>query len=244
VNEHPLYPSPFKTYKQGTQPAHLHAGYVSSMKRAPLQPLVPIKPTLSELTGPLFDRDEILSNDCNMTRSANGGEAQGQRIAVSGRLMDEDGSPIRNTLLEVWQANASGRYMHRWDQHDAPLDPNFSGEAHVVTDDTGHYSFVTIQPGSYPWGNHENAWRPAHIHFSIFGSAISTRLVTQMYFPGDPLLPFDPIYNCTADASARERLISRFDWNTTIPQSTLGFVFDIHLRGRYATPVEGGHHDL
>jgi protocatechuate 3,4-dioxygenase, beta subunit len=206
-------------------------------------PLISIPQTLSEITGPQFGRGDALRRECDLTRASSGREAIGQRIAVGGRLLDEDGRPIRDTLLEIWQANAAGRYLHKWDQHDAPLDPNFTGQGHVVTDELGRYSFLTVRPGSYPWGNHHNAWRPAHIHFSIFGPAMATRLVTQMYFPGDPMLPFDPIFNCTADESARQRLISTFDWQTTVPGSTLGFRFDIILRGQNATPVEDDHAD-
>jgi protocatechuate 3,4-dioxygenase beta subunit len=153
-------------------------------------------------------------------------------------VMDEDGRPVRKTLLEVWQANAAGRYRHKVDQHQAPLDPNFSGHGYAMTDSEGRYRFITVRPGEYPWGNHHNAWRPAHVHFSVFGPAFATRLVTQMYFPGDPLLPFDPIYNCTADESARQRLISVFDWESTIPGHALGYKFDIILNGRDATPMQ------
>jgi len=229
------------TYRKaypGTQPDYLHAPYVSSMKRAPHRPLVAIPQTLSEITGPLFGRDDLQQGECDLTRHP-GGEAIGQRIAVSGRVLDENGRPVRHTLVEVWQANAAGRYLHRWDQHNAPLDPNFSGQGQTLTDEHGRYRFLTIRPGSYPWRNHYNAWRPAHIHFSLFGPAIATRLVTQMYFPGDPMLPFDPIFNCTADEKARNRLISQFDWETTLPQETIGFRFDIILRGSNATPIEG-----
>jgi protocatechuate 3,4-dioxygenase, beta subunit len=152
--------------------------------------------------------------------------------------MDEDGRPVRNTLVAIWQANAAGRYLHSNDQHNAPLDPNFTGEGHAMTDDEGRYRFVTIRPGEYPWGNHHNAWRPAHIHFSLFGPAFATRLVTQMYFPGDPLLASDPVFNCTADEAARQKLISEFDWETTIPAQALGYRFDVILSGREATPME------
>jgi protocatechuate 3,4-dioxygenase beta subunit len=154
-------------------------------------------------------------------------------------VLDEDGRPISDTLVELWQANAAGRYLHGCDQHDAPLDPNFSGCGHTLTDGEGRYRFTTVKPGCYPWRNHYNAWRPAHIHFSVFGPAFATRLVTQMYFPGDPLLAFDPIYNCTADEEARKRLISIFDWDTTIPETALGYRFDVVLRGRGQTPLEG-----
>ena len=157
---------------------------------------------------------------------------------MSGRVLDEDGKPQRNTLVEVWQANACGRYLHKRDQHDAPMDPNFSGEGRVMTDENGSYQFMTIKPGAYPWRNHHNAWRPAHIHFSLFGPAFVTRLVTQMYFPGDPLLPSDPIFNCTADENARNRLISQFDWEMVQPEFALAFKFDLILRGRDETPFE------
>jgi protocatechuate 3,4-dioxygenase, beta subunit len=221
----------------GTQPDHLHAAYASSIKRAPNHPLVQIPQTLSEITGPVFDRKIVNVKAFDLTKQ-HSGEPQGERIIVSGRVIDENGRPVRDTLLEIWQANAAGRYLHKRDQHDAPLDPNFSGSGHTITDSEGHYRFVTIRPGEYPWGNHYNAWRPAHIHFSLFGPAFATRLVTQMYFPGDPLLAYDPIFNCTADEKARQRLISQFDWETTLPVQALGYRFDIVLSGREATPME------
>ena len=227
---------------EGMQPKYLHPTYVSSVKRAPTKPLVVLPHTISEITGPIFN-EQILSarkipvNGLDLTR-AEGGEALGERIIVSGRVLHEDGRAIPNTLLEIWQANAAGRYRHKWDQHDAPLDPHFIGAGHVLTDAEGRYSFATIRPGAYPWRNHNNAWRPAHIHFSIFGPAFATRLVTQMYFPGDPLVACDPIFNCTADERARNRLISVFDWETTVPETALGYKFDIVLRGRDATPME------
>ncbi len=221
----------------GTQPPHLHPAYKSSLKRAPTKPLIYLPHTLSEITGPTFGAEFVDVKACDLTRQGPG-EAQGARIIVSGRVMDEDGRPVRNTLVEIWQANAAGRYLHANDQHNAPLDPNFTGEGHAMTDNEGRYRFVTIRPGEYPWGNHHNAWRPAHIHFSLFGPAFATRLVTQMYFPGDPLLAFDPVYNCTADEVARQRLISAFDWETTIPAQALGYRFDVILSGREATPME------
>jgi protocatechuate 3,4-dioxygenase beta subunit len=221
-----------------TQPNLLHAPYVSSVGRAPQKPLVRIPQTLSEITGPQFDRDRVLTGACNLSVAENGAEAIGQRIVVSGRVLDENARPVRNTLVEVWQANAAGRYTHRWDQHNAPLDPNFRGRGYTLTDNEGRYSFITIRPGSYPWRNHYNAWRPAHIHFSLFGPAIATRLVTQMYFPGDCMLDVDPIFNCVPDEKARARLISNFDWETTQPEELLGYRFDIILRGRDATPME------
>jgi protocatechuate 3,4-dioxygenase, beta subunit len=225
----------------GTQPAHLHPPYLSSIKRAPQKPLVYLPHTLSEITGPLFGQEAVDVKACDLTRR-HSGEPLGERIIVSGRVLDEDGHPVPRTLIEIWQANAAGRYLHRTDQHDAPLDPNFTGCGHTLSDAEGCYRFVSIKPGAYPWKNHHNAWRPAHIHFSLFGPAFATRLVTQMYFPGDALLPFDPIFNCTADESARNRLISLFDWETTIPEQALGYRFDIVLSGREATPMEPPSH--
>ncbi len=222
----------------GTQPEYLHPAYVSSVKRAPTQPLVVIPHTLSEITGPQFDENDVSPQVFDLTKQHKG-EPLGERIVLSGRVLDEDARPIAHTLVEVWQANAAGRYLHGWDQHNAPLDPNFSGCGHTLTDAEGNYRFITIKPGCYPWRNHYNAWRPAHIHFSLFGPAFATRLVTQMYFPGDPLLSSDPIYNGTADGQARERLIAIFDWGTTVPELALGYRFDIILRGREQTPMEG-----
>ena len=227
----------YRRYQTGTQPPHNHPPYVSSVERHPKQPLIVIPHTLSEITGPQFTPDDLRKGSADLTKQGRN-EPLGERIVVSGKVIDEDGRPMPRTLVEVWQANAAGRYLHAVDQHNAPLDPNFTGCGHMLTDRDGRYRFVTIKPGAYPWRNHYNAWRPRHIHFSIFGPAFATRLVTQMYFPGDPLLPFDPIYNCTADEEARTRLISSFDWETTIPDQALGFRFDIVLRGRNATPVE------
>ena len=221
----------------GTQPKHLHSPYVSSVKRAPSKPLVYMPHTLTEVTGPSFGTEIIDSRACDLTRQHKG-EPLGERIIVGGQVIDEDGRAVSHTLIEVWQANAAGRYFHKADQHNAPLDPHFTGCGHTLTDSDGHYRFVTIRPGAYPWGNHPNAWRPAHIHFSLFGPAFATRLVTQMFFPGDALLPYDPIFNCTADEQARHRLISVFDWGSTIPDQALGYRFDIILNGREATPME------
>jgi len=221
----------------GTQPNYFYPPYVSTCKRYPKQPLILLPHTLSELTGPVFGNSDIGENDNDLTRQ-HSGEALGERIIVSGRVLDEEGRAIPGALVEVWQTNAAGRYRHRVDQHDAPLDPNFTGCGRVLTDREGRYRFVTIKPGAYPWQNHPNAWRPAHIHFSLFGAGLLSRLVTQMYFPGDPLLPFDPVLNSVPDENARTRLISLFDWDTTMPGHALGYHFDIVLRGRLATPVE------
>jgi protocatechuate 3,4-dioxygenase, beta subunit len=230
----------FRGYRRtdrGTQPDHLHPAYVSSVKRAPSKALVYLSHTLSEVTGPSFDSLAIDVKAGDLTRQHHG-EPLGQRIIVSGRVLDEDGRPAARTLIEVWQANAAGRYRHNVDQHNAPLDPNFEGSGHTLTDEDGKFKFITIRPGAYPWRNHYNAWRPAHIHFSVFGPAFATRLITQMYFPGDALLPFDPIFNCTADEEARNRLISLFDWETTVCEHALGYRFDIVLSGRDSTPWE------
>jgi protocatechuate 3,4-dioxygenase beta subunit len=220
-----------------TQPNYLFPRYVSTVKRAPTKPLVLLPHTLSEVTGPLFGPDDIKPTDHDLTRQY-AGEPIGERIIISGRVLDENGRSVPGTLVEIWQANAAGRYPHKADQHDAPLDPNFSGCGRTITDADGRYRFVTIRPGEYPWRNHYNAWRPAHVHFSLFGPAVATRLVTQMYFPGDPLLPYDPMFTCVPDEGARTRLISVLDWETTIPEYALGYRFDIVLRGRNATPMQ------
>jgi protocatechuate 3,4-dioxygenase beta subunit len=198
---------------------------------------VPLPETLSELTGPIFPRNLVDAKACDLTRQSNG-QPLGERIVVGGQVRDEHGRPVRDSLIEIWQANAAGRYWHTRDQHDAPLDPNFLGVGQAFTNESGQYRFVTIRPGAYPWKNHPNAWRPQHIHFSLFGPAFATRLVTQMYFPGDPLLASDPIFNSVADEAARNSLVANFDWATTIPEVALGFRFDIILRGLNATPME------
>jgi len=217
-----------------TQPEYLHPPYRSTVKRAPTRPLVPLPQTLSEVTGPVFGYGDVRPEDANLT-AQHEGEPLGERIIVFGRLLDENAKPIVNALIEVWQANAAGRYRHVVDDHSAPLDPNFSGGGRVLTDAQGNYRFLTIKPGAYPWRNHHNAWRPAHLHLSIFGIGLAQRLVTQMYFPGDPLIPYDPMFNSIADEKARQRLISTFDWERTTPDFALAFRFDIVLRGREQT---------
>ena len=228
------------SYRRDDRDVHpplLYPDYGSTRLRAPLRPLIPIAQTLSEITGPIFGEDAIGPNDDDLTRQHDG-EPMGQRITVSGRVLDGDGAPLARTLVEVWQANAAGRYAHREDQHHAPIDPNFTGGGRCLTDENGRYHFVTIHPGAYPWLNHPNAWRPGHIHFSVFGPALATRLITQMYFPGDPLLEHDPIFHSIPDEAARKRLVARFDMELTIPGESLGYAFDIVLRGREATPFE------
>ena len=221
------------------QPPYLYPGYKSTVKRAPRKPLIPMEHTLSELTGPVYGHDDIDPLDNDLTKNAaKNGEPLGERIIVVGRVTDEAGRPVRNALLEVWQANAAGRYLHKVDQHDAPLDPNFHGSGRTLTDDNGIYRFTTIRPGAYPWRNHNNAWRPMHIHFSVFGVNFMQRLVTQMYFPGDPLLPLDPIYNGIPDEEARQRLVSTYDHEVTQPEWALGFRFDIVVSGPRQTPFE------
>jgi protocatechuate 3,4-dioxygenase, beta subunit len=230
-------PPIFGKLASGTQPHYLHPGYRSSVKRAPTRPLIVLPHTLSERTGPVFGQDMVHESDRDLT-AQHAGEPLGERIVISGRLLDEGAKPVRGALIEVWQANAAGRYKHKMDQHHAPLDPNFSGSGRTLTDAEGRYKFISIKPGAYPWGNHANAWRPAHVHFSIFGAGLLSRLVTQMYFPGDPLLAYDPIYNCIADEKAKQGLISMFDWENTSPEFALGYRFDIVLRGRDATAME------
>jgi protocatechuate 3,4-dioxygenase, beta subunit len=228
-----LYPRPAAE----TQPTLLYEAYRSTIKRAPIQPLIQLQHTASELTGPVFGHNAIGPTDNDLTLHFPE-EPQGQRIIVGGRVLDEDGRGVPDALVELWQANAGGRYRHVRDNHPAPLDPNFLGAGRTITDDQGNYRFVSIKPGAYPWRNHHKAWRPAHIHFSLFGPALVTRLVTQMYFPDDPLIPLDPVLQSIPNQSARDRLVSAFDLSLTESEWALGFRFDIVLRGRKATPFE------
>lgn len=220
-------------------PPLLYPPYKSTVQRSPKNQLVLLPKSLSELSGPLFGEDKIKPLDSDLTRnSVINGEPLGERIIVTGRVVDDAGRPVENALIEIWQANAAGRYRHRNEIHDAPLDPNFIGLGRMLTDKQGYYRFISIKPGAYPWGNHENAWRPPHIHFSVFGSMFISRLVTQMYFPGNPLMPLDPIYNSIPDEKGRERLIAKYDHNITQPEWALGFNFDIVLCGSKMTPFE------
>jgi protocatechuate 3,4-dioxygenase, beta subunit len=223
-------------------PAYDYAPYRSTGKRHPKHPLVLMPHTLSELTGPVYGHETVRPGDNDLTKM-HGADPIGERIIVTGRVLDEDGRPVPNALLEIWQANSAGRYVHVAEIHDAPLDPNFTGTGRTVTDADGRYQFITIKPGAYPWGNHHNAWRPAHIHFSVFGASFLSRIVTQMYFPGDPLFAYDPIFQSVTDPRHRERMICRFDIEATRPEWALGYQYDIVLRGQNATPTEEPHHD-
>ena len=229
-------PPGYRRDDPGGQPPYLHPAYVATRLRAPGRPLQVLPQTLTELSGPLLGEGRVGELDHDLTRQ-HAGPPLGERIGVAGRLLDGDGRPVPGALVEIWQANAAGRYRHEADRHPAPLDPNFSGAGRCLTDADGRYRFVTVKPGAYPWKNHPSAWRPAHIHFSLFGRAFVQRLITQMYFPGDPLFPFDPILGSVPEA-ARARLVARFDLDTTEPEWALGYRWDIVLRGREATPLD------
>lgn len=223
---------------EASHPPYLYPDYKSTRTRAPAQLLITLERGESENSVADFSTHLILPVEADLTRQSNG-EPIGERIVIAGRVTDEDGSPVRHSLIEIWQCNAAGRYTHAKDTHDAPLDPHFRGFGKALTDSEGHYRFVTVKPGAYPWKNHPNAWRPAHVHFSLFGNTYAQRLVTQMFFPGDPLLALDPIYQ-SVPHSARDRLIAQFDINETLEEVALGYRFDIVLRGRGATPFDSG----
>jgi protocatechuate 3,4-dioxygenase beta subunit len=208
--------------------------YKSTRLRHPKRPLVPLPAEVADLTGPRLGDLRPGTLEADLTTAG----PVGERITVSGRLLDAGGRPIRDSLVEIWQANAAGRYAHRWDTWPAPLDPNFTGAGRTVTDADGRYEFVTIKPGPYPWGNHPNAWRPAHIHFSLLGRSFEQRLVTQMYFPADPLFAYDPIFNSVRDAAAQQRMVSAFSLDRSQENWALAYAFDIVLGGRDGTPIE------
>jgi protocatechuate 3,4-dioxygenase beta subunit len=218
-------------------PPYLYPNYRSTRLRSPVRPLVMLPESMHDPSGPVYGDGPLAESDGDLT-CQHAGQPLGERIIVTGRVLDGSGKPVRNALIELWQANAAGRYIHERDQHPAPLDPNFTGAGRCLTGDDGTYRFTTVKPGAYPWQNHPNAWRPAHIHFSIFGRAFTDRLVTQMYFPGDPLFAADPIFQSVRDPRARERLIAALDWETTTPEWALGYRFDIVLGGRDRTPIE------
>ena len=233
-------PVGYRRERPGVHPPYDHPAYSSTHKRAPRHAPVRLEHTLSEITGPRVAREIVAPGNIeNDLTHFDGGEALGERIIVTGRVLDEDSRAIPHSVIEIWQANAAGRYAHADDQHEAPLDPHFAGIGTVVTDEHGAYRFMTVKPGAYPWRNHHNAWRPNHIHFSLFGPSFATRLTTQMYFPGDPLLTLDPIFNSVSDPSARERLIATFDIEVTIPEYALGYRFDFVMRDRDSTPTPG-----
>ena len=230
-------PPPYALPPEGTHPPHDFPEYRSTSLRHPRHAALAVPQTVSEQTGPGYRCAVFGPVAADLTKQ-HSAAPQGERILIEGRVLDCSGRPLRQTLVEIWQANAAGRYAHASDTHDAPLDPNFSGCGRTLTDDDGRYRFVTIKPGAYPWRNHTNAWRPAHVHFSLLGPSFASRLVTQMYFPGDPLLALDPIFNSVPDPKARERLIAGFDLELTRPEWALGYRFDLVLRGRDATPLE------
>jgi protocatechuate 3,4-dioxygenase beta subunit len=229
--------TPFTREDAAAQPPSLFPAYRSTALRSPSRPLVRIPQTLTETSGLSGGWDQLMGGAFADLTTQHEGVALGQRIVVTGRVLDENHRPVPRTVIEIWQANSAGRYAHARDQWDAPLDPNFSGAGRVVTDDDGAYRYVTVRPGAYPWGNHHNAWRPAHIHLSLLGPAFATRLVTQMYFPDDPLIEIDPIANAVP-MPYRQRMVSRFDIGATVPNWALGYTFDVILRGHDATPTE------
>jgi protocatechuate 3,4-dioxygenase, beta subunit len=219
------------------QPRLDYQPYRSSRLRHPVNGLHAVDPETVELTGPCFGDRDVQPTDADLTIQHDG-QPSGERITVTGRIVDGQGRPVRRQLVEIWQANASGRYRHLRDQHPAPLDPHFTGTGRCLTDDDGTYRFTTVKPGPYPWRNHHNAWRPAHIHFSLFGTAFTQRMVTQMYFPGDPLFGLDPIFQSVPDPSARDRLIARYDHGETTHEWATGYRWDIVLTGPSRTPTE------
>ena len=228
-------PGAYRREPADAHPPPDYEPYKSTALRHPDQPLVYLPHTITEITGPALGARRVLGPDDADLTVGHAGEPIGERMTVCGHVYDTEGKPLRDTLVEIWQANAAGRYRHRWDTWPAPLDPHFSGAGRCVTDEQGRYRFTTIKPGPYPWGNHYNAWRPAHIHFSLMGRAFAQRLVTQMYFPGDPLFHYDPIFNSVPDPAARERMIATFSIHDTVPNWAQAYEWDIYLRGPAAT---------
>ena len=229
---------PYAPRDRDSRPPYLYPDYRSTGPRGPAKPLVPLERSPSELTGPVYGHDAAGELDPDLTKNAaKNGEPPGERIVVTGRVLDEASGPVPRTLVEIWQANAAGRYIHEASRHGAPIDPDFLGAGRTLTDGEGRYRFISVKPGAYPWGDHDNAWRPNHIHFSLFGPGFATRLVTQMYFPGGPLLDLDPVFRSTP-AGARGRLVSGFSLDATEPEFALGYAFDIVSRGPAGTPAE------
>jgi protocatechuate 3,4-dioxygenase beta subunit len=222
------------------QPRLDYPPYRSSLLRHPTKALCPADPEAAELVAPVFGHSDVAPVEADLTIQG-AGDPIGERMVVTGQVLDGEGRPVRGQLVEIWQANAAGRYVHQRDQHPAPLDPHFIGTGRCLTDDEGRYRFVTIKPGPYPWRNHHNAWRPAHIHFSLFGTDFTERLVTQMYFPGDPLFPLDPIYQSITDPRARERLLATYDHELSEHEWQLGYRWDVVLTGGSSTPMERAH---
>ncbi|MFG1929336.1 protocatechuate 3,4-dioxygenase subunit beta [Mycobacterium sp. NPDC048908] len=220
-----------------TQPRLHYPPYRSSALRHPLNDLLHADPEAVELWAPCFGETDVDPLDADLTIQ-HAGQPIGERTVITGRVVDGDGRPVRGQLVEIWQANAAGRYIHQRDQHPAPLDPNFTGVGRCLTDDGGTYRFTTIKPGPYPWRNHHNAWRPAHIHFSLFGTDFTQRMITQMYFPGDPLFALDPIYQSVTDQKARDRLVAAYDHDVTSHEWATGYRWDIVLTGVGRTPFE------
>jgi protocatechuate 3,4-dioxygenase, beta subunit len=223
------------------QPRLGFPAYRSSVLRHPTKELRHADPEGVELVAPVFGHRDVDPLEADLTIQRDG-EPIGERIRITGRVLDGDGRPVRRQLVEIWQANAAGRYVHKRDQHPAPIDPHFTGVGRAITGDDGSYSFLTIKPGPYPWRNHRNAWRPAHVHFSLFGAEFAQRLVTQMYFPGDPLFPLDPIYQSITNQAARDRLVAAYDHGVSEHEWLLGYRWDIVLTGSHATPMEEGAH--
>ncbi|NKC12011.1 MAG: protocatechuate 3,4-dioxygenase subunit beta [Gammaproteobacteria bacterium] len=234
------------TNRAESEPPFLYPGYKSTVLRAPTQAPIALPKARSTQTGPQYGAAHATALDADLTKNGitakhiAGGQPLGERIIVTGQVRDDRARPVAGALIELWQANAAGRYVHSSDAHDAPLDPNFFGAGKAVTDAHGHYCFLTIKPGAYPWGNHHNGWRPAHIHYSLFGASIASRLITQLYFPGDPLLQHDPIFHAVP-AHARDRLVAQFSLDATAPGFALGYVFDIVLSGGQATPLASSY---
>ena len=234
---------PIRPLPAGVHPPRNYSVYKSTALRHPQQPLLKVPQGTQLLQGPRFSKALLPPNCADLTVHSSASPL-GDRIMIHGTIVDEDGHALPNTLVEIWQCNAAGRYQHPVDQHDAPLDPHFHGGGMVLTDAQGHYIFTTIKPGAYPWGNHPNAWRPAHVHFSVFGESVLQRLVTQMYFPGDPLLAYDPIFGGLPSDKARDSLVSRFDIASTKPGWALAYAFDVVLSGRAGagTPAQPDAH--